>query len=74
MLIGLGSSKFSSDVVFRDGQSRQELAQAKVDLLWAMGGIIGAATGIEDLVKKAAEQVADAITEKKGVAKAAEDC
>ncbi len=73
MLAGLGSTKFSSDVVFRDGQSKQELARAKVDLLWAAGGIIGASTGIEDLVKKAAAQVADAIAEKKGARKA-EDC
>ena len=70
MLIGLGSSKFASDVVFRDGQTGHELARAKVDLLWAMGGIVGAMTGIEDLVKKAGAQVADAIAEKKGVTKA----
>ncbi len=72
MLIGLGSAKFSSDVVFRDAQSRQELAQAKVDLLWAMGGIVGAMSGIDDLVKKASEQVADAVVEKKGIKKNAE--
>lgn len=73
MLIGLGSAKFASDVVFRDGQNKQELARAKVDLLWAMGGVVGALSDIEDLVRKAAAQVADAIAEKKGAPKA-EDC
>ena len=49
------------------------MARAKVDLLWAMGGVVGAMTGIEDLVKQAATQVADAIAEKKGAPKA-ESC
>ena len=73
LLTGLGSAKFASDVIFRDGESKQELAQAKVDLLWAMGGIIGAAGDMDDLIKKAATQVADAIAEKKGAPKV-EDC
>ena len=45
MLIGLGSAKFASDVSFVDGQTGRELTQAKVDLLWAMGGLVGASQG-----------------------------
>jgi hypothetical protein len=69
MLIGLGSAKFTSDVSFTDGQTGQPLTQAKVDLLWAMGGLIGASQGIEDLIEKAGKQIADAIAEKRGVTK-----
>jgi hypothetical protein len=69
MLIGLGSAKLASEVSFIDGQSGRELTKAKVDLLWAMGGLIGASQGIEDLIEKAGRQIADAIAEKRGVAK-----
>jgi hypothetical protein len=69
MLIGLGSAKFATDVSFIDGQSGRELTQAKVDLLWAMGGLVGASQGIEDLIEKAGRQIADAIAEKKGAVK-----
>lgn len=71
MLIGLGSAKFSSDVSFIDGQSGRELTKAKVDLLWAMGGLVGASQGIEDLTEKTGRQIADAIAEKRGAAKKA---
>ncbi len=72
MLIGLGSAKLASDVSFVDGQSGQQLTQAKVDLLWAMGGLVGASQGMEDLIEKAGRQIADAIAEKRGVAKKTE--
>jgi len=72
MLIGLGSAKFASEVSFVDGQSGKELTKAKVDLLWAMGGLVGASQGIEDLVEKAGKQIADAIAEKRGAAKRVE--
>ncbi len=55
-----------------DGQSGKELTKAKVDLLWAMGGLIGALQGIEDLIEKAGRQIADAIAEKRGAAKKVE--
>ena len=72
MLIGLGSAKFASDVSFLDGQSGRELTKAKVDLLWAMGGLVGASQGIEDLIEKGGRQIADAIAEKKGATKRVE--
>jgi hypothetical protein len=73
MLIGLGSAKFASDVSFIDGRSGRELTKAKVDLLWAMGGLVGASQGIEDLIEKAGRQIADAIAEKKGARKRVEE-
>ena len=72
MLIGLGSAKIASDVAFVDGQTGRDLTHAKVDLLWAMGGLVGASQGIGDLIEKAGRQIADAIAEKRGVAKKAE--
>ncbi len=72
MLIGLGSAKIASDVSFIDGQTGRELTKAKVDLLWAMGGLIGASQGIEDLIEKAGRQIADAIAERRGAAKRVE--
>jgi hypothetical protein len=72
MLIGLGSAKFATDVSFLDGQGGKELSKAKVDLLWAMGGLVGASQGIEDLIEKAGRQIAGAIAEKRGIAKRAD--
>ena len=72
MLIGLGSANLASDVAFVDGQSGRQFTQAKVDLLWAMGGLVGASQGIEDLIEKAGRQIADAIAEMRGVAKKTE--
>lgn len=72
MLIGLGSANLASDVAFVDGQSGRQFTQAKLDLLWAMGGLVGASQGIEDLIEKAGRQIADAIAEQRGVAKKTE--
>ncbi len=55
-----------------DGQSGRELARTKADLLWAMGGLVGASQRIEDLAEKAGRQIADPIAEKRGVAKKTE--
>ena len=68
-LIGLGSAKFATDISFLDGQSGRDLTKAKVDLLWAMGGLVGASQGIDDLIEKAGRQIADAIAERRGAAK-----
>ena len=69
MLIGLGSARLTSEVSFVDGQSGRQLTQAKVDLLWAMGGLVGASQGIEDLIDKGGKQIADAIGERRGLVK-----
>ncbi len=60
MLIGLRSAKVATDVSSLDGQSGRELTKAKVDLLWAMGGLVGASQAIEHLIEKAGCQIADA--------------
>lgn len=54
------------------GRAGGKLTKAKVDLLWAMGGLVGSSQGIEDLIEKAGRQIADAIAEKRGVAKKVE--
>lgn len=65
MLIGLGSSKISTTLVFIDSATRTSLAAGQLDLTWAMGGVIGASKGIEDLVESAGEKIANAIVEQR---------
>ncbi len=61
MLIGLGSSKISTDVIISDSKSKQPLKSGKLLLVWAIGGVVGASRGIEDLVNDAGAKVADSI-------------
>jgi hypothetical protein len=65
MLIGLGSSKISTTLVFIDSATKTSLATGQLDLTWAMGGIIGASKGIADLVESAGEKIANAIVEQR---------
>lgn len=65
MLIGLGSSKISTNLVFIDSATKTSLATGQLDLTWAMGGIVGASKGIEDLVESAGEKIANAIVEQR---------
>ncbi len=61
MLIGLGSSKIATDLVFIDSASKGTITTGRLSLTWAMGGIIGASKGIEDLVDSAGAKIANAI-------------
>jgi hypothetical protein len=63
MLIGLGSSKITTTLAFLDSATKTPLATGELDLTWAIGGIIGASKGIEDLVESAGTKIATAIVE-----------
>lgn len=65
MLIGLGSSKISTTLIFLDSSTKRQLATGQLSLTWALGGIIGASKGIEDLVDDAGRKIANAIVEQK---------
>lgn len=65
MLIGLGSSKLSTTLVFIDSATKTPLATGQLSLTWAMGGLIGASKGIEDLVESAGTKIANAIVEQR---------
>lgn len=65
IMIGLGSSKISTTLIFLDSPTKRQLATGKLGLTWALGGIIGASKGIEDLVDDAGRKIANAIVEQK---------
>ncbi len=63
MLIGLGPSQILTDVHLKDSASGALLRSGKLDLLWAIGGTVGASKGIEDLVDSSGKKIASAIAE-----------
>ena len=65
MLIGLGASKISTSLIFLDSPTKRQLATGQLSLTWALGGIIGASKGIEELVDDAGRKIANAIVEQK---------
>lgn len=65
MLIGLGSSKIATTLVFIDSSSKGAISTGRLALTWAMGGVIGASKGIEDLVDSAGAKIANAIVEQR---------
>jgi len=65
MLIGLGSSKLTTTLKFLDSVTKEQLATGQLNLTWAMGGIVGASKGIEDLVNDAGKKIANVIVEQK---------
>jgi hypothetical protein len=65
MLIGLGSSKIATTLIFIDSATKRQLATGQLSLTWALGGIVGASKGIEDLVEDAGRKIANAIVEQK---------
>ena len=65
MLIGLGASKIATTLIFLDSPTNRQLATGQLGLTWALGGIIGASKGIEDLVDDAGRKIANAIVEQK---------
>ena len=58
MLAGLGGIKIHSDVVVKDAASGDSLSQAECGKTFRWGGIYGASTGIEEIEKWYAEEVA----------------
>ena len=64
IMIGLGSSKISTDLQLLDSPSKQLLTTGKLDLVWAVGGLVGASVDINDLVNQAGNKIATAIVEK----------
>jgi Domain of unknown function (DUF4410) len=65
MMIGLGSSKLSTALTFTDSATKEKLATGQLSLTWAMGGILGASKGIDDVVNDAGAKIANAIVEQK---------
>jgi hypothetical protein len=65
IMIGLGSSKIATKLVFIDSASMRTVTTGQLSLAWAIGGIIGASKGIEDLVDSAGAKIADAIVEQR---------
>jgi Domain of unknown function (DUF4410) len=65
MLIGLGSSKIATTLFFIDSASKRTVATGQLGLTWALGGIVGASKGIEDLVDSAGAKIANAIVEQR---------
>jgi hypothetical protein len=65
MLIGLGQSKVLTDVNLMDSTTNNQLATGKLKLVYALGGIMGASIGVEDLVNWSGQRTADAVAESK---------
>jgi len=65
MMIGMGSSKLATTLVFIDSASKRTVTTGQLGLTWAMGGIIGASKGIEELVESAGAKIANAIVEQR---------
>lgn len=66
MLIGLGAAGFKGQLVMKDGATGDLLSEAKIDKVWAWGGIMGASKGIEEMVPEAAASAARTIATLKG--------
>lgn len=58
MLAGLGGMKIHSEVIVKTGSSDNVISQAEVGKTFHWGGILGAATGITDIEKWFAEEIA----------------
>lgn len=65
MMIGMGSSKIATTLAFIDSASKRTVTTGQLSLTWAMGGIIGASKGIEELVESAGAKIANAIVEQR---------
>lgn len=61
VLIGLGSSQVYTRVDMKDSPSETLLGSGNLELVWAVGGAMGASQGIEDVVNQAGTKIADAI-------------
>jgi len=65
LMIGLGPSKISTSLIFLDSPTKRQLTTGQLSLTWAIGGILGASKGIEDLVEDAGRKIANAIVEQR---------
>ncbi len=66
MLIGLGAAGFKGNLTAVDGRNRNLLLKAKIDKVWAWGGLLGMSKGIEEMVEESAASAAKTIVVKKG--------
>ena len=67
VLIGLGSMEIHADVEIRDATSGKTISKGEIGKTLAVGGIIGAATGIENLEKEFAKEVSKAFGKMLGI-------
>jgi hypothetical protein len=63
---GITPASFEAELVLRDGASGQPILIAPIDKLWAWGGGIGAAKGIEEMIDESAAAAANTIARAKG--------
>jgi hypothetical protein len=66
MCIGCGVASLKGNLVLRDGATQRELLIAPIDKLWAWGGILGGAKGIEEMTEESAASAAVTVAIHKG--------
>lgn len=59
VLAGLGQIRIDADVIFVDGSNGQKIGQYQVSKQFALGGLVGGTTRIEDVEKGFAKSVAE---------------
>jgi len=67
MLAGLGAMKINADVEIKDAKSVSTISKGAAGKSFAWGGVLGAATGIEDVEKMFAKEVGRGFGEMMGV-------
>ncbi len=73
MLIGVGAAGFKGEVYLENGATRERLLAAKIDKVWAWGGILGGSKGIEEMVIESAASAAITIAHRKGWTKESQE-
>ena len=63
---GITPASFEAELILKDAQSGQPILIAPIDKLWAWGGGLGAAKGIEDMIEESAAAAANTIARAKG--------
>ncbi len=66
ILIGLGPASLEGELVVKDGSNQQVLLRAPFNKLWAWGGSMGAAKGIEEMSTEVGAAAAAAIAHARG--------
>ncbi|MBI3582721.1 MAG: DUF4410 domain-containing protein [Nitrospinae bacterium] len=67
VLIGLGAMEIHADVEIRDAMSGKTIGKGEAGKTYAVGGLAGAATGIEYLEKEFAKEVSKALGKMMGI-------